>query len=259
MSIFINTRPIERAKPLTLALEKNNVKVLELPLLQMVEVNLAKEDIQNITDLLYGKYDVLVVVSPTASEKGCYYIKSLSDDMSNMSSDKAFQSMQIVAVGQATADKLSEFGISTIIPKTSSNEGMLALECISKLDNNNRVMIWRGQGGRKLLIEALSERGVQVDVLELYKRQFPQTTAEEFNQWLMDCSSTNQIQNITVLISSGEAFEYWQTLVTNNNKISLIDFDYLVLGERLSKRVNSLNLRYQIIEDLQPRTILSII
>lgn len=290
MPIFINTRPSERAKPLTQALQQSGVEVVELPLLEMKPIELSLDDEQKLQALQAGEYDVLVVVSPTAGQLGCQklgcqiaseieieiecQIQTPNQSLNQNQSHKVrlLPSTQIVAVGDATASTLAEFGLSAIVPTTASNEGMLALASIQQLNASNKVMIWRGQGGRKLLVDVLQDKGVQVDIVELYQRQLPVATMENYRNWIASVQLRNQQisnkqisnkqlknkqkQEITVLITSGEAFENWQKVVqqpvSEHKKTMLSDFNYIVLGERLASKLSKLQLTVTQVDSLTP-------
>ncbi len=221
MPTFINTRPSQRAKPLTQALQSAGVDVLELPLLEIKPLALSSSDKQKLAELSTKTYDVLVVVSPAAAELGCQCLRGvlgevLGNNVPNIPSD-----IPVVAVGQATADKLAEFAITATIPNIANNEGMLALDFLANLNQQGRVMVWRGQGGRHLLIEELRKKGVTVDVVELYQRQLPTESLPKLKQWLENTkqntfahTSTDKVDKPTVLISSGEAFANWVKLLS---------------------------------------------
>ena len=53
---------------------------------------------------------------------------------------------------------------------------MMQLPELATLKAGNRVLIWRGQGGRQLLNDDLMKRGIQVDNIAWYERQCPRFT-----------------------------------------------------------------------------------
>ena len=75
-------------------------------------------------------------------------------------------------------------------------------------------------------------------------------------------------------MSSGTAFEHWQSIVeatqassltaenqalSVNKALKVSDFAYVVLGERLANMVAEQQLSYRRVEDLAPQTILNAI
>ncbi len=254
--IFINTRPVERGIALSTALQtaRDDIQVISLPLLETIPLptqQINKNYFYNLSNP-NNPYKILIVISPTSAKLSLQYLQQLQI--------KIINTTKIVAVGNATAKILAEKNIKALTPKTSNNEGMLAMDCIQNLNQGDKVLIWRGQGGRELLIETLEKKGVQVDILEFYQRKLPKNASLQYQQFL---SQFNKLENpfATVLISSGESFQNWQFLVkqaneNNPNTPILSDFYYLVLGERLANILKNYQLNYSQLNDLQPKTIL---
>ncbi|WP_434352820.1 uroporphyrinogen-III synthase [Psychrobacter sp. HD31] len=259
MPTFINTRPQQRALPLSDALTNAGLTVVDLPLLEMIAIEPNKDDKQKLQAIAQSTYDVLVVVSPTAANLGMRSIKS----------NQVLSSQTVVAVGDATAQALAANGVEAITPQSLSsthhpvtglnnlnnNEGMLKLPCIQQLSSGSRVMVWRGQGGRRLLIDSLQERGVLVDVIELYKRQLPEQTFLAYKNWAAKKRAVED--SPIVLISSNEAFNNWHLVVACNRHYQLNDFIYLVLGSRLANIVQQKKLLFKQIESLNPAHIIN--
>ncbi len=259
--IFINTRPVERGVVLTNALRtsRNDIDVISLPLLETIPLPSQQINKNYFYNLSNSKnfYDILIVISPTSAKLGLQYLQQLQIKIANTT--------KIIAVGNATAKVLTKQGIKALTPKTSNNEGMLAMNCIKNLIQSDKVLIWRGQNGRKLLIETLEKKGVQVDILELYQRKLPINASLQYQQFLAKFNQLNppkpNFPLATVLISSGESLQNWQFLVeqmrkNNPNAPILSDFYYLVLGERLANMLKNYQLNYSQIIDLQATSIL---
>jgi uroporphyrinogen-III synthase len=109
-----------------------------------------------------ARYDYAVFVSANAVEYGV--------------GDPAAWPAHLVALapGPGTATALAAVGIEQVrIPSTTmDSEGLLALPELANV-KGKRIVIYRGNGGRELLGEALSERGAQVDYVECYRRDKP--------------------------------------------------------------------------------------
>ena len=78
--------------------------------------------------------------------------------------------IEYFAVGESTAVRLKEADINALCPRGRQNsEALLQLEQLQQLENQ-RVIIFRGVGGREILAETLTARGARVEYCELYKR-----------------------------------------------------------------------------------------
>ena len=84
--------------------------------------------------------------------------------------------LRFAAIGPVTAAELKEFGIADVLtPKTRfDSEALLALPEMQAMAGQ-RVMIFRGIGGREVLADTLKERGATVAFAESYRRINPQT------------------------------------------------------------------------------------
>ncbi|MDN6274913.1 uroporphyrinogen-III synthase [Psychrobacter sp.] len=309
--VVINTRPVERSAPLTDYLEAAGLSVIEIPMLALQSRPTTSDDIALMRQWLEGDCKALVVVSPTAAASGLAVWQALEREHQDQQSldnnesvngqaktDTALADLsapsQLIAVGEATASVLNDAqppvpGHHVKQPSIANNEGMLAMPEIESLTAGDKVLIWRGLGGRRLLVDALQARGVHVDSIAWYERTMPINAKEQYKQWLHSfhsqkysnklrkkaCESEHQLP--VVVVSSGTAFEYWTDIVkdvettveslepkittdaTDSLSLSLSDFYYVVLGERLANMVAEQQLRHCRVEDLAPETILAAI
>ncbi|PKH81058.1 uroporphyrinogen-III synthase [Psychrobacter sp. 4Bb] len=302
--IVINTRPVERAAPLTQHLQAAGLVVVEMPMLTLRPRPTTDLDIALMHQWLAGAYKALVVVSPTAAASGLAVWQSLEHEKrkhkTKDDNDKYAHSLleglslpsPLVAVGEATAAEFSQVRINTtdyqiLQPETANNEGMLAMPEIDNLQAGDKLLIWRGLGGRRLLVDTLQARGVHIDSIAWYERTMPIDAMAEYQQWQQAFLTHSTASDIALLkqskpivvISSAAAFEHWSSIVNNgqsktlDNKqnsdavadiaerlsLTLKDFSYVVLGERLANMVAAQQLSYWRVEDLLPDTILSAI
>ena len=285
--IVINTRPIERAAPLSAALAASNHSVVELPLLTLQPRQASHHDELLMQQWLRGEYAVTVVVSPTAAAMAIAYWQQAQPqiDLGVKVTDRGIgtilQPSHIIAVGDATAAVLRQHGLRVEQPLIANNEGMLQMPLIAELEASDQVLMWRGLGGRRLLVDTLRERGIQVDSIAWYERVWPPASALLYQQWLTNYWSIQQAmpahmaaQAPIVIISSGAAFAYWQRLVKTttaivieqtehlaNNEtnfaLKLANFDYIVLGDRLAGILHEHQLSNYQVESLDPATIVA--
>ena len=300
--VVINTRPVERAAALTDHLQAAGLTVVEIPMLTLQSRPTTEQDMTLMRQWLAGNYKALVIVSPTAAASGLAVWQALEDerqaqnhdnddDNNNERKDIAINALQapsyLIAVGEATASVLNNAKIEAtnyqvLQPHIANNEGMLAMPEIERLQAGDKLLVWRGLGGRRLLVDTLLARGVHIDSIAWYERIMPVEAMAQYEQWLQGVLARNGMQDTSasqpkpiVVVSSGTAFEHWESIVRavaekalnqetarENPAIlpyELSDFSYVVLGERLANMVAEQQLSYWRVEDLAPETILAAI
>ncbi|PNK60885.1 uroporphyrinogen-III synthase [Psychrobacter sp. FDAARGOS_221] len=233
--IFVNTRPTSRATPLTQAMQAKGLTVLSMPLLELVTIDISEREQQYQQAFCQqpDKYQALVVVSPTAARQGL------------AACPKGFipsPNCAVIAVGHATAEVLRQAGWQVQCPDEYSNEGMMRMPEISRLQQGNHLLVWRGRGGRRVLVNFLQDNGVNVDAIAWYQRQCPAQAAELFSQMQQQLKQLASSAKPVVLISSGEAFSNWRQLMADSTQYELEDFDYLAFGKRLTQIITDLQL-----------------
>ncbi|WP_201554200.1 uroporphyrinogen-III synthase [Psychrobacter sp. 72-O-c] len=253
--VVINTRPVERAAPLTCHLQAAGFIVVDIPMLALQSRAVIEEDMRLMRQWLAGDYQTLVIVSPTAAALGLAVWQTLAHDLAHEHEigtqyDNAAQNKQqqsdsaarldsrievsnahnhlshIIAVGEATAavlqsNELPVANQQVLQPAIANNEGMLVMPEIERLKAGDKVLIWRGLGGRRLLVDALQARGVHIDSIAWYERVMPTDANTHYQQWSKQFSMQKATQNLAqiqqpkpiVVISSGTAFEHWVSIV----------------------------------------------
>ena len=297
--LVINTRPVERAAPLTRHLQAAGMSVVDMPMLTLQPRLTTDSDMILMRQWLAGEYQALVIVSPTAAASGLAIWQLLErEHQANGATDKEVEAIEgssnilvapshLIAVGEATAAVLNEAKLSNasyqvLQPAIANNEGMLAMPEIESLQAGDKLLVWRGLGGRRLLVDTLQARGVHIDSIAWYERKMPINAMAQYQQWRQDFNNKNATTGITasqqakpiVIVSSGTAFEHWESIVqatktinlaaenqamSANAPLKLSDFAYVVLGERLANMVAEKQLSYWRVEDLAPETILTAI
>jgi uroporphyrinogen-III synthase len=294
--VVINTRPVERAAPLTEHLQAAGMSVIDMPMLTLEARPTTEQDMGLMRQWFAGDYQALVIVSPTAAASGLAVWQALEHErQAQKSSENASQQKEtgftglkapshLIAVGEATAAVLNDAKLATssyqvLQPLIANNEGMLAMPEIDSLQAGDKLLVWRGLGGRRLLVDTLQARGVHIDSIAWYERKMPADAMTQYEQWQTQFLAQQSKQQATaqpkpiVIVSSGTAFEHWETIVkavaakaseSNKDKIAgsplkLNDFAYVVLGERLANMVARQQLSYWRVEDLAPATILAAI
>jgi uroporphyrinogen-III synthase len=137
----------------------------------------------------------------------------------------------VAAIGQATASALRAAGVSVdIVPDGLADSEALLAALQPMITPGRTVMLIKGAGGRDLLHETLRARGMQVDIVEVYRRVVPRVSAsdvEQFEQrWL-----TQGIDVVT--LTSGEILANLDTLLSSTGKQLLRSSPFLTVSERL--------------------------
>jgi uroporphyrinogen-III synthase len=104
------------------------------------------------------------------------------------------------APGPGTAEALAAVGIAGArIPATTyDSEGLLAMDELTDV-RGKRILIFRGDGGREHLGDALSARGAGVDYVACYRRAKPQRGAAG----LAEAFRERRIHAVTITSSQG--------------------------------------------------------
>jgi uroporphyrinogen-III synthase len=252
LGYFLNTRPTDRAQPLTLALKQAGWHVDELPLLELIPVPVSEQDQQVLRNLAVQPPRVIVVVSPTAAQWGLHALAELKLNVEALP-------IRWLAVGHGTAHVLKTAGISADVPELETSEGMIASSTLQELVIDELVMVWRGMGGRELVQESLLSRGVRLQVLNLYQRQLPESSKA---LWVDYCATKrdsikkyDKHQPHVVLLSSGESWRYWRELAGEQALMPWL----LVMGQRLMDEVVPLTSQVRRITSLHPAHIVDVV
>jgi uroporphyrinogen-III synthase len=135
-----------------------------------------------------ASYDVAIFVSANAAEYG------VADPT------RWPASLPAVAPGPGTAEALAAVGIGPArIPEASfDSAGMLALPELAAV-RGKRIVIFRGEGGREELGEALRARGAAVDFVPCYRRARPESGAAGLHQAFRE----GRVDAVTITSSEG--------------------------------------------------------
>jgi uroporphyrinogen-III synthase len=137
--------------------------------------------------------------------------------------------LRCLAIGQATARRLAEAGLSAGAASQAMNsEELLALPELAHVDGR-RIVLFKGVGGRDFLARELSARGAQLSECPLYRRAVPQFPAAELLA-VLDRQGVNAL-----LLSSADALDNLQRLL-GGDAAGTIGRDVTVVtpGERVA-------------------------
>ena len=173
-----------------------------------------------------AKAGLAIFISPNAVEYGIKVIDAAGG---------VPDSVKLAAIGQGTARKLAEYGLPPqVFPSERfDSEALLALPELRSV-TGQRVVIFRGEGGREQLASTLRERGAVVEYLECYRRVQPSTDTQELNARL----AANSID--AIVVTSNEGLQNLYDMLGSSNRRTLFDVQLFVVSERGQDLANSL-------------------
>jgi len=158
------TRPRRQAERLARTIEAAGGEAVVFP---TIEIQPMDDDVA-LRALLanLANYHVAIFVSANAVEEGMRYLSSM---------DKRPSTLRFAAIGDATRKALQNFGVDSVIAPVDrfDSEALLDLQEMRDVAGK-RMIIFRGEGGRNVLAETLTNRGAMVDHAVCYKRIRPQ-------------------------------------------------------------------------------------
>ncbi len=169
-------------------------------------------------------YQIVIFISPNAVKYGL-----------ELMGNRAFPvETKICAVGKSTARLLVENGIEVDISPEgqSDSESLLALPELIGVAGKH-VLIFRGNGGRKLLGDTLRERGAIVDYAEVYSRSIPSADANP-----LLASWDKEVDIVTV--TSIEILENLFSLLGEEGRAMVYNTPLVVVSERIMVRAQEL-------------------
>lgn len=220
--LFINTRPVVRAKALSQCLSQAGFAVFDLPLLVLQAQQYSLQLQQQFQQL--AQVQAIVVVSPTAVDIGMQYLKQSQIDLVTLAH------INWIAVGKKTADTLAKYGIQASVPELETSEGMLQLPLFTQRQDLEKIAFWRGVGGRQLMMQQCQQSGIEVINMVLYTRHCPVEAVQQFQQLRQQLQT--EPQPYVMCISSEASWRYWCQLC-QQDMCMLQQGHYLVLGTRL--------------------------
>lgn len=233
--LFINTRPRHKA------LGNLPIATTDLPLLFIRHFDKLTEAQQaDMREFIAGGIGVLVVVSVEAVRCAIRFLKAHGIDHATALPHRPC----VVAVGKPTAIALRAFGFVVITPAEyglpMSNEGMIQLPIFEGMGQGDKVLIWRGVGGRRLLADELTKKGVSVRAVAFYERGTPPKLSANFHQLM---SRHGTCSPMFVLITSEMSLDAWRgacdEFIQSGGGFLPQNMIYLTLGERLSAKAQT--------------------
>ena len=164
------TRPHEHAGPLLQAIAEiwpgGQAQVRHHPLIDLVRFaddDSAQALAARQRTLALDEYQAVIAISQNAAECGLHWMEDYWPQPP--------VGIRWYGVGPTTAEVLRFAGLECQTPVDRfDSEGVLALPSLQDI-SDEKILIWRGVGGRETLAAGLRARGARVDYAELYERR----------------------------------------------------------------------------------------
>lgn len=137
--------------------------------------------------------------------------------------------LHLMAIGKATAKALQNHGL-VVQSATGAmdSEALLALPELQQL-SDQKVLIFKGVGGRGYLSDTLATRGAQVDECALYQRCREVRAVANLQACDFGALATD-----TLLAYSGESVQYLTQTLAGAGRLELLGQPLVVPGERVA-------------------------
>jgi uroporphyrinogen-III synthase len=202
---IVVTRPQAQAEPWAERLRNLGAETSVISLLEIVPVS-EMEQIQSVKNCIldFDLYHKAIFVSQNAVEQGFDWLDNYWPQLPI--------GVDFFAVGETTAKQLESRGARvTDLAQTQTgamtSEALLQSPALASVAGD-KIVIFRGLGGRPHIGEVLSERGARVTYCELYERQLPPEAYAAFQQLLM-----KKHQFLVIVLFSGEALDNLLTIL----------------------------------------------
>lgn len=213
---ILNTRPQEQAKPLSQAIQAADGISIELPTLS----------IQPTDDWLHLLPDLKTVykaifISANAVKHCLMQLKQSHIHWP--------PTIEVIAIGQGSAKLLKQLNIPVhTIPPLPDSEHLLALPTLQQ-PQAQKILLFKGKGGRPLIEESLVQRGAHLITLSVYQRTLPKINTEFIKSiW------RNNLVDI-ILLTSEQSMHHLFQLFPEDAHYWLRNKTCLVISERLAQ------------------------
>jgi len=225
------TRPAKQAGPLCQLIEEQGGKAISFPSLEILEIQ-QSEQLDSITKRLH-LFDMAIFISANAV-----------DGAAKLIGDTLPPSLKLIAVGHSSRKAVEQQWQQTALcPASGANsEALLAMTELQQIEGR-QILIFRGQGGRELLAQTLSQRGATVEYAEVYRRSRPAGNLDALQK------QAPSIDLITA--TSNESLQNLYDMANNEQRDWLLSRQLIVISKRTSQLARQLGFRHPAIVSTQ--------
>jgi len=227
---FLITRPQDQADKLIELITRAGHKAVRLPAIEIRNISLSAATISMLGKL--DEFAFAIFISANAVHKAADFIKKYT------TSPRLNDYFKIAVIGPSTAKALEVYGwqVDIISDGKYDSEGLLqALKPF--VAKNDKIIIFRGLGGRRVLAEGLQKMGVRVAEAPVYERTLPKVNNSE----LAKIFTNNSLD--AILTMSNESLRNLYTLAGTKYKRSLLASKLVVLNQRCANLAKSLGFK----------------
>jgi uroporphyrinogen-III synthase len=222
------TRPAHQADSLCELIRQQGGTAIRFPVLE-IRPPADPQKLLQVIDTIED-YDWAVFISANAVDRTLGIIQGKRDWP---------KSVRIAVVGKRSAEELERFGLTAdLSPQQKFNsEALLALADLQDV-GGQRIVIFRGNGGREILANTLRKRGATVEHVEAYRRVRPHSdNAELLRRWRQG------LVNI-VLVNSAESLRNLVEMLGKSGESLLTATPLLVVSERMLALAEELDFQF---------------
>ncbi|BAC24387.1 hemD [Wigglesworthia glossinidia endosymbiont of Glossina brevipalpis] len=224
MTILI-TRPYPHGQHLINMIRKNGKEAWYLPLIYFTS-GIGLLSLTNFFKKLQEK-DIICSLSPRATKYANYQILLEKCNWP--------KKINYYAIGKTSAFYLSKYSKCKVIyPKLTENSENL-LDLISKEDVKKKILILKGNNGRKFLENKLKLYGAYIINVECYKRNFIKYNKYDYLKKIINLKI-----NTLVVTSSEILHQLHNNIPLNYINFFLINFKLVVVSKRISDIADNL-------------------
>lgn len=234
INTILLTRPKDRGSSIKLKLEALNYDVVDLPCLDIRNLNKRElSEYNNCSGIFPADFAILIFVSVNAVRG---FFKLYSDIA-------AIKNIKIMAIGSATAQALINYGFNSVIfPQVNieqTSEYFVNLPELLQIKNKNILLI-RGDTSREYISTVIKQREANLTELIVYKTSCPDNLEKNINiklSAIYDLVAAKD-KKLLILITSNSILEnFYNNLNTQINKKLLnvvLNAQLLVASERIA-------------------------
>ena len=228
------TRPSAQAEGFAAQIRALGCSVSRAPVLEIAPVSEpSQQQVIKNRVLDFDCYQKAIFVSQNAVHHGFAWLENFWPQLP--------QGIDYFAVGSATQKALLQYQLLVEEPGGAMNsEALLALPRLQHVEQE-RILIFRGAGGRTLLGDTLASRGARVDYCELYLRMLPIDAQADLQKWQQGLNWQNPV---VVTLHSGESLDNFYQLAQVVFTADQLSYLWLLVpSERVQRQAKDLGFK----------------